>query len=220
MINKTNYAFVLIAMLQLLALSLDANAQQQVQPKPLRFDFAAFIGYRTSMSFPVEPSVTGTNPRVVVDGGPSYGASFGVRLREEDLVEVRWARQDSHLHTEDITPQLSRQHMILDQLHGDFSHEFFLENWPPWARPFVLGSVGATHISSGTNINFTRFSFGLGGGIRLYANRHLGFKAQAEWLPVVTDPHVAFICGGGCIIHIADSLASQGEVVAGPLLRF
>ncbi len=218
--RKQIYALVLVAMLHLIALSPDANAQQRARPKPLRFDFAAFIGYRTSMSFPVEPPVTGTNPRVVVDASPSYGASFGVRLREEDLIEVRWARQDSHIHSEEITPQVPRQRVLLDQFHGDFSHEFFLENWPLWARPFVVGSVGATHISSSTNINFTRFSFGLGGGIRLYANRHLGFKAQAEWLPVVTDPHVAFICGGGCIIHIADSLASQGEVLAGPILRF
>jgi hypothetical protein len=220
LVKKKIYALVLVAALHLIALSPDASAQQQAQPKPLRFDFAAFFGYRTSMSFPVEPHVTGTNPRVVVDASPSYGASFGVRLREEDLVEVRWARQDSHVHSEEITPQLPRQHMILDQFHGDFSHEFFLENWPSWARPFVLGSVGATHVSSGANINFTRFSFGLGGGIRVYANRHFGFKVQAEWLPVVANPQVAFICGGGCIIHVADSLASQGEVLAGPILRF
>lgn len=218
--GRTIYALVLLAMLHLIALSLDLSAQQQAQQKPLHFDFAAFIGYRTGMSFPVEPHVTGMNRRVVVDASPSYGASFGVRLREEDLVEVRWARQDSHVHSEEITPQLPRQRMILDQFHGDFSHEFFIENWPPWARPFVLGSVGATHVSSSTNINFTRFSFGLGGGIRLYANRHFGFKVQAEWLPVLTDPHVAFICGGGCIVHIADTLASQGEVLASPILRF
>lgn len=205
-------------MLHLIALSPEASAQQQAQPKPLHFDFSAFIGYRTRMTFPVEP--TGMNPLVVVDASPSYGASFGVRLREEDLIEVRWARQDSYVHSEDITPQLPRQRMLLDQFHGDFSHEFFIENWPSWARPFVLGSVGATHVSSRTDINFTRFSFGLGGGIRLYAKRHFGFKVQAEWLPVLTDPHVAFICGGGCIVHIANTLASQGEVLAGPILRF
>lgn len=211
--------FLFVTMVYLIALSPGLSAQQQAEPKPLRFDFAAFMGYRTSMSFPVEPHVTGTNPRLLVDASPSYGASFGVRLREEDLVEARWARQDSHIHTEEITPQLPRQHMILDQFHGDFSHEFFLENWPPWAKPFVLGSVGATHVSS-ANVNFTRFSFGLGGGIRLYANRHFGFKVQAAWLPVVTDPHVSFVCGGGCIVHIADTLASQGEVLVGPILRF
>lgn len=196
------------------------NAQQQPEPKPLRFDSALFMGYRTSMSFPVEPHVTGTNPRVILDASPSYGISFGVRPREEDLVEIRWARQDSYVHAEEITSLPSRQRVILDQFHGDFSHEPLVEDWPSWAKPFVVASVGATHVSSSTIINFTRFSFGIGGGIRLYASRHLGFKIQAEWLPVYADPQVVVVCGGGCVAHLGGTLGSQGEVLAGPILRF
>ena len=207
-------------MLQFVALSPVLSAQQQSEPKPLRFDFTGYVGYRTSMSFPVEPHVTGTNPRVVVDANPSYGASFGVRLREGDLVEARWARQDSFVHSEDITLQPVRLRMILDQFHGDFSHEPFVEDWPSWAKPFVLASVGATHVSGGANLNFTRFSFGIGGGIRFYASRHFGFKIQAEWLPILAAPQVTFICGGGCVIHAGGTAASQGEVLAGPILRF
>jgi hypothetical protein len=109
--------------------------------------------------------------------------------------------------------------VILDQFHGDFSHEPFVEEWPSWAKPFVLASIGATHVS-GTNFAFARFSFGIGGGIRLYASRHFGFKIQAEWLPVFADPQVAFICGGGCIVHVGGTAASQGEVFAGPIVRF
>jgi hypothetical protein len=211
----------LLALLHLIVLSPSLSAQQQPESRRLRFDLTTFMGYRTSMTFQVEPHVTGTNPRVVVDASPSYGASLGVRLREEeDLIEVRWARQDSYLHAEDITPQPARQRMILDQFHGDFSHEPYVEDWPWWAKPYVLASVGATHISSSININFTRFSFGIGGGIRLYATRHFGFKIQAEWLPVFADPQVAFICGGGCIVHVGGTAASQGEVLAGPILRF
>jgi len=198
-------------------------AQDEYKQKSLRFDFTPFIGYRTSMSFPIEPHVTGTNPSVVLDASPSYGVSFGVRLRnEDDLVEIRWARQGSYVHLEDITPQPPRQRVILDQFHIDFSHEYLMEEygWGRWARPFVLGSVGGTHASSSTNFNFTRFSFGLGGGIRFYASRHLGFKIQAEWLPVVAHPQVSFICGSGCIVHVGGTLSSQGEVVVGPLLRF
>jgi len=212
---------VLIAMLSLIALPSALSAQQQPEPRPLRFDFTPFIGYRTSMSFPVEPHVTGMNPRVVLDSSPSYGVSFGVRLNnEDDLVEIRWARQDSYVHGEDITPQPTRERVILDQFHGDFSHEAVIEDWANWARPFVLASVGATYVSGGTNIKFTRFSFGIGGGIRFYASRHLGFKIQAEWLPVFVDPHVAFICGSGCIVHVGGTLSSQGEVLVGPILRF
>ncbi|HKS72712.1 MAG TPA: hypothetical protein VJQ82_05905 [Terriglobales bacterium] len=215
---KTVRALV-FAVVALLALRSMVGAQEQTEPKFLRFDVTPFFGYRTSMTFPVDPHVTGTTPRVVLDASPSYGISFGMRPREEDLVEVRWARQDSYIHAEDITPQPPRQRVILDQFHGDFSHEPYIEDWPWWAKPYILGSVGATHVSA-TNTSFTRFSFGLGGGIRFYVNRHFGFKVQAEWVPVFADPQVAFICGGGCIVHVGGNLSSQGEVFIGPVLRF
>ena len=210
------------AILPLLALAGTLQAQQPLEPKPLRFDLTPFFGYRTSMSLPVEPHVTGTNPRVVLDAAPTFGVSFGARLtgREEDLVEVRWARQDSYLHSEDITPQLPRRRILLDQFHGDFSHEPWIEEWSPWIRPYVLGSIGATHVSIPSATGFTRFSLGLGGGIRFYASRHLGFKIQGEWLGTVTDPRVVLLCGGGCVVHLSATVASQGEAFVGTFLRF
>ena len=222
MARKAIDVLVFIATLLLIALASALRAQEQPEQKPLRFDLTPFIGYRTSMSFPIEPPpVTGITPHVIIDQGRSYGVSFGVRLRQEnDLVEMRWARQDSFVRAENITPQPARQRVTLDQFHGDFSHEYLLEDWPSWARPFVMASIGATHVSSSTNVDFTRFSFGIGGGIRLYASRHLGFKIQAEWLPILVDPTVAFVCGGGCIVHVGGTLRSQGEVFGGPVVRF
>ncbi len=206
--------------LVLLVFSVHLSAQSS-EPGPLRFEVTPSMGYRTGMSFPAEPHVTGTNPRVVVNANPSYGLSFGVRLHnEDDLVEIRWARQDSDLFPEDISPSAPRQRVVIDQYHGDFSHQPFVEELPSWAKLFVLASVGATRVSSSTVINFTRFSFGIGGGIRFYPSRHVGFKIQAEWLPLVVEPHGAFICGTGCIIHVGGTLSSQGEVFAGPILRF
>jgi len=130
-------------MLHLIGLSPALSAQQERELKPLRFDFTPFMGYRTSISFPVEPHVTGMNPRLEVEANPSYGVSCGLRLREEDLVEVRWARQDSYVHSVDITPQTPRQRIILDQFHGDFSHEPIVEDWPWWAKPSVITSKAA-----------------------------------------------------------------------------
>ena len=211
----------IVAGLCLVALAPSLSGQQQEpEPKPLRFDVAPFAGYRTSMSFPIEPHVSGTNPTVVLEANPSYGASFGVRLSEGGLVEGRWARQDSYVHSEGITPATPRQHLVLNQFHLDCSREYVVDPWPQWARPFVMLSVGATHLSGSATADFTRFSFGMGGGIRFYPSRHVGFKVQAEWVPVLVDPQVSFVCGGGCVIHVGSTLASQGEVVAGPFFRF
>ena len=117
--HKSIEVLVVIVML-LIALPSALSAQQELpEQKPLRFDLSPFIGYRTSMSFPVEPHVTGMNPRVILDATPSYGVSLGMRLANEgDLVEMRWARQDSYAHAEDITPHFPRQRVILDQFHA------------------------------------------------------------------------------------------------------
>ena len=185
------------------------------QTKPLRIDVTPLIGYRTSMTFSAGQNGVATSG-LSLDGSPSYGVAAGVRLDEEDLVEFRWARQDTHVHLAG-----SSERVILNQFHGDFTHEYILEDWPAWARPFVIGSVGATHLGAGPNSSFTRFSFGLGGGIKVYFNRHFGLRTQAEWLPLVINPEVsALVCGGGCVVHLNATLVSQGEIAVGPIFRF
>lgn len=202
--------------LPLLAIPCIVTAQQ-TEPKPPRLEVTPLFGYRSAVNFPVEGV---SNANLTVDASPSFGVSFGVRLRDyDDLVETRWARQDSYVHSEVVIPQPPRQRIVIDQFHEDFSHEYLLEDLGDWAKPFVMASLGATHVSSSTN-RFTRFSFGIGGGVRFYANRHVYFRIQAEWLPIVVNPNLAFICGGGCLVHLAATVASQGEIVVGPTFRF
>jgi len=206
--------------LLLIVLSSTLAAQEAPAQKLLHFDFAPFVGYRTGMSLGIEPQVSGTIPSVAVDASPSFGFSGGLRLQEDGLVEIRWTRQNSYLHPENISTPFPRQHVILDQFHADFSREYNIHEWHPSACPFVLLSIGATHLSQSANINFTRFSAGIGGGVRFYPSRHIGFKIQAEWLPVFVNPQVAVACGPGCVAHVGSTVASQGEVFIGPVLRF
>lgn len=143
--------------------------------KPLRFDLTLLVGYRTSMLFP-----TGHPPRphLVLAAKPGYGMSVGVRLDEENLIEFRWARQNSHFHIRGSAAPDKK--VTLNQFHGDFTREFILEDGPHWARPFILGSVGATHVDGGTGSSFTRFSCGLGAGIKVYFTRHFGVRVQGD----------------------------------------
>src|SRR5262249_45691985 len=188
--------------------------------KPLRFDLTPLIGYRTSVSALLQPDVQGSDAKVVFDASPSYGLAFGVRLDEESLIEFRWARDDTHFHLENTSQLFTKGRAVLDQFHGDFTREYLFDDYP-WARPYVIGSMGATHISASNTTGFTRFSFGLGGGVKFFANRHVGLRVQAEWLPILVEPQVgAFVCGGGCVVHLGGQLSSQGEVTIGPVFRF
>ena len=185
------------------------------EPKPLHFDFTPLVGYRSYLGFP-----TGHPPsaHLVFGGAPSYGVSAGVRLDEENLIEVRWARQNSDVHLRGSnTPSAEA---VLDQLQGDFTHEYIVEDWPR-TRPFVIGSAGATRIHSGASNSFTRFSFGIGGGVKFYFTRHFGVRMQGEWLPLVVEPEVtSFVCGNGCTVRLSARMVSQAEIAVGPVFRF
>jgi hypothetical protein len=121
---------------------------EQAQAKPLRFDLTPLVGYRTSMTFPTGHDAQEPAPRLILDAKPSYGIAFGVRLDEENLIEIRWARQDTYVHLEGGAPSPNEK-VVLDQFHGDFTHEYILEDWFPRARPFVTGSIGATRVAGG-----------------------------------------------------------------------
>lgn len=203
------------------AMSCPLEAQDEVLPRLWSVDISPQVGYRSSMSFRVEPETEGINPRVSVNAGRSFGVGVGIRYNDEDVVEFRWARQDTHLRITDPVVGFVRDRVVLDQFHMDCSHEYVVEGWPTWARPFIIGSVGVTHISStSTSVGFTRFSFGIGGGVKAFVSPHLGFKLQAQWLPLWIEPEVQALCSAGCILHLSGQLASQGEITIGPVFRF
>jgi hypothetical protein len=189
------------------------------EPKPLRIDITPLVGYRSSVTFPTTQDFQAQGTSIVLSEKPSYGFGVGLRLNEEDLVEVRWARQASDIHFSDNN--LDSTKVVLHQVHLDCTHEFIMDTWPMWVRPYVIGSVGGTHINGMGNSAFTRFSFGLGTGLKVYVSRHVGLRFQVEWLPIVISPDVAaFVCGAGCIVHLSATAVSQGEIVVGPVFRF
>jgi hypothetical protein len=188
-------------------------------PKLLRFDVTPLVGYRSSITFPTTQLVQGQPTNAVLSQKPSYGFAVGVRLNEEDLIEVRWARQASDIRFDNNNPVSTS--VALHQVHLDCTHEFIMDTWPMWIRPYVIGSVGGTHIVGGTNSALTGFSFGLGTGLKVYVSRHVGLRFQVEWLPIVTNTELgAFVCGRGCVVHLSATAASQGEVAVGPVFRF
>jgi hypothetical protein len=205
----------------LVVMARPAAGQGHFESKLWSFDVTPQVGYRTTMSFTAEPGIDGATPRLVVDSNPSYGVAFGVRYNDEDVIEFRWARQETRLHIQGGAVAPLRHSVILDQYHFDFSHEYVVREWPAWARPFVIGSVGVTRVSGTvTTASFTRFSFGLGGGVKAFPNGRFGLKIQAQWLPLWVDPEITAFCGFGCVIHLSGPLASQGEITFGPVLRF
>jgi hypothetical protein len=196
------------------------TAQDSTQPTTDRFEFTSLVGYRNGMRLTTQPGAQGTNPRFVIVAGPTFGFSFGVRIRDDDIAEFRWSRQDSYAQLQAANGAYPRSNLILDEFHCDFRREYVLGHRAPWARPFIMGSVGATNVSSGPSTASTHFSVGVGGGVKFFMNQHLAIRIQAEWLPTFVDPQGTVSCGPGCIAHLGGMFGSQVEIAAGPVFRF
>jgi len=205
----------------MIATSLPLTAQNQPSSRPWSIDITPQAGYRTRMTFDTETQVQGgPTPQIILDSNPAFGVAFGARFNHQELVEFRWSREDTEMH---ITNSVAfpRQRVLLDQFHFNFSHEYVLREWPIWARPFVMGSAGWTRISSTAATNsFTRFSFGVGGGVKAFPSPHFGVVLQAQWLPLWVTPEVKTLCNVACVIQLGGQLASQAEVSIGPVIRF
>jgi len=195
-------------------------AQDSSEFRPGRFDFTTLVGYRSGMTFTVEPSLPGTSSRVAFAASPAYGFALGVRVREGNVVEFRWSRQDSNFEIADSFGGLTATRMTLKQFHCDFSHEYLLRHRGLRLTPFIVASVGATNMSAGVSSGSIEFSAGMGGGIKFFVNQRLGFRIQAEWLPTFVAAQGSALCGKSCIVHLGGTLASQAEVAIGPVLRF
>ena len=182
-----------------------------------------FIGGRFGGTFDVQPEGAG-EARASLEDSVSYGVSAGIRFDDFSLIEFRWTRASSALRFDsgvNVNPLAAPiADVTLNQFHGDFSREFPLDEVNA-IRPFIMASVGATHLGSSSN-GFTRFSFGIGSGLKVAVHPKLGFRVEARWLPIWVEPEVsAFACGfGGCVAVLSGRLTQQFEVTAGPVFRF
>jgi len=210
-----------LALAALVVLPTAARAQyveiQDVEVTP-------FVGARFGGTFDVQ-----TEQRVLTEvslkDASSYGLSAGVRFDDFSLVEFRWTRSTSSLQVAVPAPAVivSSTDITLNEFHADFTREFVIPE-VKGLRSFLTGSVGVTHIGS-SNDGFTRFSFGLGAGLKQFVGSRLAIRAEAHWLPILIDPEVsAFACGtgpaGGCLVFLNGRLTQQFEVSVGPVVRF
>ncbi|HXJ86621.1 MAG TPA: hypothetical protein VMS18_07385 [Candidatus Binatia bacterium] len=208
------FAMVLI----FISVSRWAAAQERVSLVQ-SFEIMPFVSYRSRMSLAIQPAVPGTNPHTLLDGSPGYGVGLGMRIREDDVIAVKWSRQDSYVDLQDTGVDFPRSRVILNQFHCDFTHEYVFRHRTPWLRPLIVASVGATNLSTELNSGSTYFSVGLGGGVKFVVSPHLGVRMQAQWLPIFIA-HGTVVCGAGCVANLGGTLGSQAEVAVGPVLRF
>jgi hypothetical protein len=188
------------------------------------FEVTPFIGTKFGGTFEIRPDGL-VQMQATLKDAASYGFAAGVRFDDLSMVEFSWTTSTSALQFQSPFRFLDQAlgDVTLNQFHADFTREWEIRE-VKGLHSFLTGSVGATHMSS-VNDGFTRFSFGLGAGLKQSLGSRFAIRGEAQWLPIWVDPEVgSFGCGtigvSGCFVVLTGRLVQQYQLSVGPVFRF
>jgi len=200
-----------------LALALLASAPARAQDAsapPTKFSIGAFIGYRGGGS----GTDTSTGNSYQLASAQSYGLVADFRVSPDTEVELLWSQQNTHVQQNSpVNAQLFDVNVGYYQIGG--SYLFTQEG----VQPFMVATMGVTYISPQQPgyQNETKFSFGLGGGVKLPVGRHFGLRLEARAYGTVLNNNSSAVCtSNSCLIHVSGNLMWQYEANAGVYLSF
>jgi Outer membrane protein beta-barrel domain len=188
-----------------------------------RVEVQPFIGYRFGGGFTVDQT-TPEGPRPIdlnIESGYAWGATVGILFADVWEAEFMWSRQDSELSAETIGfPKTNLFNMNVNQFHGNVL--IHIADSDSSLIPYVLFGLGTTVFDPDVESlkSLTKFSYGLGLGIKAYFTEHAGIRTQFRFTPTYIATTPGLFCDLYCyVVDVAD-FANQWEFTAGASLRF
>jgi opacity protein-like surface antigen len=211
--------FLMVAVV--LCLAAPAAAQYRVE-------VSGNVGWTFSDGVPFDTGVPVNGfiyDRVDPKDSVNFGFTFGLYVTPQAEVEFLWNRQPTTLEVRGTGPVLSGD-MNVDNYHVNFVYNFGDEE--TMVRPFVFAGLGATSYGDAafptrTVPGVTKFSWGLGAGVKAFANRNVGFKGTVRWNPTyIKTDEAGWWCDPywGCYVVGDADYANQFEFTGGVVLRF
>lgn len=210
----THTPLILAALSLGLALSARANDfnTDSLFPTPLvqkqQFAISPFYGYRFGGE--VEDDTTGTSYSF------EDSSAFGLFLdyAPENFAgryELLWSHQDSSLDFQGNNG-LGNVDLTIDVIQVGGVAEFGSERF----REYVSAHVGVTHFSPDDFASETRFSFGIGAGLKAFVTKNLYLRADVRGFCTVTEASGSFIyVNGVTVATFSGSALWQGQVSVG-----
>jgi opacity protein-like surface antigen len=143
-----------------------------------------------------------------IQGARLFGPRWGA--------EVLWTQQGSALVVGTEAGSTDLFTMTIRQLHGDVVYHLGAAD--ARLRPFVFGGLGATFFSADDLDSETKFSFGLGAGVKYFRWESIGIRAHFRYKPtMLNDEDAGRFCDpfGFC-----QGTLSQIEFAGGAVVRF
>lgn len=187
--------------------------------RAFELEITPLVGYTIGGTF--EESYSGTDLDLQEDG--SLGLAVDFPLDQGRQIEFYYSRQATRLEADGgIVPD----NLLFDidvhyiQLGGTYTwHDKGM------LRPFVVGTMGVTHLDpepSGIG-SHTRFSLGLGGGARAFIARNIGLRLEGRGFATLIDDGgggVIFRDPGGLSVAVSSDILFQFVFNAGIIFRF
>ena len=189
------------------------NAEDASTP-PTKFSIGAFIGYRGGG----QGTDSNTGAHYQLAPAQTYGVVADFRVSPDTEVEVLWSQQNTRVQqTSPVNTQLFDVNVGYYQIGGTY---LFANDG---VQPFMVATLGATYFSPQQPgyQNETKFSFGIGGGVKVPVGRHFGLRLEARAYGTVLDNNSSAVCtNGSCLIHVSGNLMWQYEANAGVYVSF
>ncbi|MHC4520428.1 MAG: outer membrane beta-barrel protein [Planctomycetota bacterium] len=178
-------------------------------------EFTPFLGFQSGGDF--EDVETGQDYDVAE--GSVAGAIFNIDLSDISQLEFYFSRQETEIEGEGLFPTETLFDLDIDYYHIGGTVLMGQDKW----QPFVVGTLGATHLDPEPSSigSLTRFSLGFGGGVRYLPTKHLGLYAGGRvfFTFIDSETHITSTSGSTTVRIRADGLV-QGLLHAGLILRF
>lgn len=195
----------IVAAVLLLALSVPASGQS--------WEASGLLGYTPSVGLDRRaPELA----QLDIRGGFSWGLQAGHLFTPRWGAELLWMQQGSALRQATEAGAADLFTMTIQQLQGNVLYHFGNRNTK--LRPFVFGGMGAAFFSSKALESETKFSFGLGGGVKYFPWNSIGARASFRYTPTMLndDETVAFCDPFG----FCQGSLQQIELAVGAVVRF
>lgn len=185
--------------------------------KPLtqtqKFGISPFYGYRFGGD--VENNSTGS--KYSFEDGPAYGLFLDYApTNYYGRYELLWSHQDSSLNFHGDNG-LGKVDVAIDVIQLGGVLEFGAERF----REYVSGHLGATHFASDGYGDDTKFSLGIGGGVKAFLTKYIYLRADVRAFCTVTSAQGSFIYANGVTVaSFTGSSLWQGQASVGVGITF
>ena len=204
------------------------TATAAAQEPPFRFEITPYAGYRIGGEFEQSGSedVEANGRGFELDEGNAQGLILDILTSAGNSQwEVLYAHQNTNVET--LTSFVGAPKLDIDVSHLQFGGTYFPENDSEAIAPFIALTAGLARFEPDLDgleaENY--FSWSLGGGVQLRADRRIGVRLEARVFGSLIDDDSALFCVvspevNSCALFVEGDQLYQFEARVGVVARF